>query len=554
MMNNSDIKINLHLESGKNYLLFGSVIFVAASIVLFNLNILPFLRLGDFIFFIAIAFAFALWRLGWCFLFFGATLALEIIDYSWAGINLTIRPYQMFAALLVLTLIIRFVIRRPVIKMPTWIWVDSLPIIFVLSGIFSGIYSATALGSLKYALISGSFAVLYYLTRIFMSSRPVVEKVIPYFLSAGAVVVLYGIWQNIAFQNGGSHYEIMPGRPNSTFAEPDWLGIYLVFLIAVILSILYFYEKNKINISDSINHEHHSIAKANIILLYCLLFFVITLLILTVSRSAWLGALATSIVFLILIFTDPGFREMRWKKLLSFLASLVVIVSASIVLIYASRLSDFQLFNRIQSTGSGFQKITVACQSDVSLPEAIDRIDDLKQFDCQFIRLEDISGFRTEGFFIKEVYRPDPNVSIRNEIYRNAWKEIATNPVLGAGWERIPEILGKDERGTALNASNIFLEIWLGAGIIGLLSFSVILIYILVQHAKNIFRNNKNFRIESSFALLGLFALLIPNFFNAGIFMGILWFYLALAVSLGYKKAPAEIPAGDSKGLFFKGS
>jgi hypothetical protein len=39
-------------------------------------------------------------------------------------------------------------------------------------------------------------------------------------------------------------------------------------------------------------------------------------------------------------------------------------------------------------------------------------------------------------------------------------------------------------------------------------------------------------KIIGTFIVLGLFALLIPNLFNAGVFLGILWVYFGVALSL----------------------
>ena len=55
----------------------------------------------------------------------------------------------------------------------------------------------------------------------------------PIIISSATVVGLYAIIQNILYKNGGLHMEVMPGRPNATFAEADWLGMYLVFVIAI---------------------------------------------------------------------------------------------------------------------------------------------------------------------------------------------------------------------------------------------------------------------------------------------------------------------------------
>ena len=114
-------------------------------------------------------------------------------------------------------------------------------------------------------------------------------------------------------------------------------------------------------------------------------------------------------------------------------------------------------------------------------------------------------------------------------IYQKSWEEIKSHPVFGIGWGNISSILGTDERGTGLNSSNIFLEVWLGSGILGLLAFLVLWVYIFVKSVLYCIGDNFESKIIGTFIVLGLFALLIPNLFNAGAYLGILWVWFAVA-------------------------
>jgi O-antigen ligase len=128
-----------------------------------------------------------------------------------------------------------------------------------------------------------------------------------------------------------------------------------------------------------------------------------------------------------------------------------------------------------------------------------------------------------------EIYRQDPNVQTRSEIYQKSWNEIKKHPILGIGWGNIGSILGKDERGTPLNSSNIFLETWLGAGIIGILCLVIFLTHILYSSVrKYYYSSDDSSKLINLFFIISFFAIIIPNLFNAGIFLGFFWVWLAI--------------------------
>jgi O-antigen ligase len=127
-------------------------------------------------------------------------------------------------------------------------------------------------------------------------------------------------------------------------------------------------------------------------------------------------------------------------------------------------------------------------------------------------------------------------VNIRAEIYKKSWQQIKTHPVLGIGWGNIGDVLGKDERGAGLNSSNIFLEIWLGAGILGIIAFLSVWVYILLKSVYAFFNTEDNLiKVFSLFIAISWLGITITNCFNAGILLGFLWVYMAIAL-IEYKK------------------
>lgn len=275
------------------------------------------------------------------------------------------------------------------------------------------------------------------------------------------------------------------------------------------------------------------------------------LLILTVSRSAWLGAFAVTFFYLLVIFTNLKFspRDWQWKNTFNIKMRILFSLLISVAIVYFFNLTSFQLFNRAQSTGSGLQKITVACaltdcmqmdcisRKELKPGSVINNMSDLDDYNCRHINLEDIEKEKALGNAIIEVYRKDPNINIRSQIYQKSWQQIKTHPVLGIGWGSIGEVLGRDSRGTALNSSNIFLEIWLGSGLLGLASFLLFWSYIIAMSLKAFYGKQEEFAAYPLFLLLAWVALVVPNLFNAGIFLGLLWIFLGISASLlNYKE------------------
>ena len=160
-------------------------------------------------------------------------------------------------------------------------------------------------------------------------------------------------------------------------------------------------------------------------------------------------------------------------------------------------------------------------------------MNDLDLLGCRQINLEEISTERNSGRFVKEVMRDDPNVNIRAEVYGKTWQAIKSHPILGIGWENIPIILGRDGRGAELNTSNIFLETWLGGGIISLLVL-LSLLSLIVFRAIQMLSEAKSLELRSFalFVVISWIGLVIFNLFNAGIMLGFFWVWLGIASSV----------------------
>lgn len=532
------------LRTTRLYLIMANIALVIFGIWFSNAGLLPFAKISDFIVFSFLVFLLALYRPGWAFLFFIGSVALENINLAPLELGLVLRPYQFFGFLALLSFLILFSKKRIKFDIPKWSWFDYAVFIFAAAGFISSIFSSFKGAAFKQSIIMLSFIALYVLTRIYIQNLSDAKKVLPFFLSSSVVVLFYGIWQNIYAIRGRESFEVMVGRPNSTFTEADWLGIFIVLILTTVFTIIFYQNRKTVGDDEGISfflkefYNYKSLNLRNIIFGFSLLLLVLIfiVLILSVARSAWLGAIIVSIGFVKCIAFNGlwNLRNWRWKEGLKAMLLVLITFFIAFAIVKVFNLTKFDLFNRAQSTASGQQEITISCDDDVDIivPKQINSVSELSDYGCVHINLEDIENEKNAGKIVSTVYRPDPNVKLRSEIYVKSFEQLKMHPVLGIGWGGIGEVLGVDERGASLNSSNIFLEIWLGAGLIGIFSFASVLIGLVYYGLRLFLKDDLDKKGVGFFVIMGIFAIIIPNLFNAGIFLGFLWIFLAVAVSL----------------------
>jgi O-antigen ligase len=510
-----------------------SVLLGLALIVLGNKDEMP-IREGDFIFLSLLTLLVALYRPRWVFFVFVGLMPLENMILASGFIPLQLRPYQFVGAILATAIIILLISMKLKFKLLRPNWFDWM--VFSLSPLsFLALVNAPNKGfSLKQNLVLFSFILLYYLIRNFVRNRKDLLKTAFFFVGSWLVVVIYGFYQVFADKFGKNSFEVMFGRPNSTFAEADWLGIFLCFALALLLSTFLF------EVSPRIKRGLDAIV-------YIFLFFNITLLILTLSRSTWIGAAAIVIVFLLLNLFKKEKRKakLRLREFFKNTALVGFVIFLSLFSIYILRLSRFDIFDRARSAATSEQKITIACENSLDIPQIISSTDELVKYNCRHINLEEIDFYKSQGKIVTEIFRKDPNVMTRSVIYKKSWEILQEHPFLGIGFGTITLSLGTDERGAGLNESNIFLQIWAGCGILGLVVFITIIGYLFVYAFRRIspvcllnkiigcpivkddFEKTLNI-----FLILTIISLMIPNLFNAGLLMGLIWLGLAIFVSV----------------------
>ena len=223
----------------KFYLISANILLAVFAIWLSNVGSLPFVKTGDFAFFVLLALIMAIYRPGWVFVFFIGTIALENINLAPKSLGLMVRPYQLLGLLTILGISAQFLFKRLPFALPKLHWYDCAPIVFAFAGFLSAVGSSDKGLSFKQSVVALSFVALYFLVRVYIQSLDDLKRVAPFFLGSSILIVGYGIWQNIQFLHGKNSFEVMLGRPNGTFMEADWLGMYLVFLLAIVFAIIY---------------------------------------------------------------------------------------------------------------------------------------------------------------------------------------------------------------------------------------------------------------------------------------------------------------------------
>lgn len=493
-----------------------------------QVNIVP-LNWVYFILLFIISVFIAYIRPQWCFLMFIGLLPVEIVNLAPASLGFNLRAYQFIGIVLLFALVLRFFTKNDLPKFPKLCKLDYLVLAFLFFNLVATFFSSNFALSMKLFAVLASFVYLYFLTRYFSQNLVNIKRMIPMFVSSLAVIICYGFIQNILYLKGVDTGEVMPGRPNATFAEADWLGMYLVFAISILYSLNFY-------IFSSLRQKK-SPQPFRFMANNTLLIFTISLLIITVSRSAWLGFFAVSFFFLWVVLTRFKARLIHWKwgKFSMHFLLVFVCILFSFLLVNIFSATNFELYNRAQSTSSGLQEITISCEQEVTLKNEMEKgvevfsLEDLDRIGCRHINLEEMQAEKDAGRFVTRVNRKDPNFEIRKQIYTTSFEQLSEHPIMGIGMGSITEILGKDERGAGLNASNIFLEIWLGSGIFGLAIFSLILVLVCFRaFFKWLEGKNAIHKAYSLFIFLGLIAIIIPNLFNAGIFLGFFWVFLAL--------------------------
>lgn len=466
------------------------------------------LRMSDFSFLLVLAVLAAAYRPGWVFLLLVAVLPIETVNFAPISLGFDIRPYQFLTVAIYVGLSVRALARRPLPKLIRLNAADMLISLVSLGSLPAAVNAADPAASLRLSLVLFSFLAVYGLFRIYIRSSEDVGRILPFVILSMLLTAFSAIVQNLLFLGGYDSTEVMPGRPNGPFAEPDWLGMFLSLAISLCLAAGYLIGTRSTSFREAFRTKRS-------LLMSAALFLCCTALILSVSRSAWLGVAASVLLTALL--------PLLVRRPLGSLVPVVAFGSAaalSLAIVLLVPLTRFDLSGRAESIGTGRQEITVSCEHETSFSGSGADMEAIGAAGCRHINLEEIVAERDAGRFVTVTTREDPNIAIRRDIHERTVSLAREHPVLGIGWGTVSSFLGHDERGAGLNASNVFLEVWLGSGLLGLIGLSGFLLLAFRKSAADFFRSHGTFPL---FLLTAVIGMLVFNLFNSGILLGFIW-------------------------------
>ncbi|MBD3300572.1 MAG: hypothetical protein GF347_04420 [Candidatus Moranbacteria bacterium] len=373
------------------------------------------------------------------------------------------------------------------------------------------------------------------------------ERVVKAFIFASFPILAFSIYQNVAFEKGLESFQIMAARPNGTFFEPDWLGMYLVFLIALVVPILLnqfssfkkqlqkeekreesfdLEEKNRLDKKALLEFLNVRVAPVWIMIILYLAFIT---LIISVARAAWVSVILMFGGFLIFSILSLFFKRINFKVFLNslfvFLMSLVIFgLALGSVLVF--NLTRFNLNDRFVSIFTREHIITVAERGDESFK----------------INLEEIEYYKKLGYRVVEKMISDENIEIRESVYDSNWELVKQSPILGQGQGATTA-----RRDYLYNASNVFWEWWISAGLGGLVVFVLLLSRLIIRNLQylsgrekrlvkeikriSIIEGESNYHklyIYNQMIVMVIIGLVVANWFNSGIFFMPMWLCLAV--------------------------
>lgn len=356
-----------------------------------------------------------------------------------------IRPYQIPLIFAVIIHILSSMKNATSITVPKYtIWL----LLFISIVIISIANAAFPLFGIKQLILLFSYVFLFFgLSRICINEQELIFMHKAILLSC-FVCCVYGIYMLIQTNMPGVPKEggYLYTRPKAFFKEPNEFGQYLVFAFGYVFS-------EYISDTKIVNKRYLKI-------IYILL---TVILIINMSRGAWLGNIVSA--FIVLHYQNISiFAKMISKKLIKVLVIFTLLLITTLVSVSIIKMTD----------------------SNISVG--------------RLIVARSIALFKGK----------DPTAAIRLNNNLRAMNAVFENPIIGIGFGNMFSLYGNsryfegnNNEGLFATSSNLFSDICAETGILGLFLFILFLIA-LFKHGKYLINNAKNPLIRN--ILIGAFA------------------------------------------------
>lgn len=420
------------------------------------------------------------------------TLPFEILQFSVSGLD--IRLHQVILAITVLSLIPKIIKQDPtkdILKNITsidWYYnnihlvlLSLMWIIILIGGIING-------GDLKTTIVRNivllGYIIVFYIIYKYINTRNRLYKAFNMIFLSTGVLILIALYEAIAFQLGWNSFQIFPGRVDALLPEPNWFGMWLAIVYAIILPLAFVAKEFKEQF-----------------LLWFLLLGVVLMSILSITRASWLAIIIITTIYILY----QAIFVRKYIKLLNFIIVLFAVVFGAAGMSQLG-LTDFNLKDRFTSIISQETTYYYEIDSNTGEKKAMGDINNIKNKDNLLVEKQ-----------------TDINVISRKDGYINAGVIIYKYIFTGVGLAGYESMVGK-----GYNTNNLLLAVAVAGGIFAI-SLFLSFLYIITKQGFIIIKEDS---VLATILFGSMLATLITGMFNDNLLMGFTWLIFGIVASI----------------------
>lgn len=420
------------------------------------------------------------------------TLPFEILQFSIYGLD--IRLHQVILAITVLLLIPKIIKQDPtkdILKNITsidWYYnnihlvlLSLMWIIILIGGIING-------GDLKTTIVRNivllGYIIVFYTIYKYINTRNRLYKAFNMIFVSTGVLIIIALYEAIAFQLGWNSFQIFPGRVDALLPEPNWFGMWLAIVYAIILPLAFVAKEFKQQF-----------------LLWVLLLGIVLMSILSVTRASWLAIIIITTIYILY----QAIFVRKYIKLLNFIIVLFAVVFGAAGMSQLG-LTDFNLKDRFTSIISQETTYYYEVDSNTGEKKAMGDINDIKNKDNLLVEKQ-----------------TDINVISRKDGYINAGVIIYKYIFTGVGLAGYESMVGK-----GYNTNNLLLAVAVAGGIFAI-SLFLSFLYIITKQGFIIIKEDS---VLATILFGSMLATLITGMFNDNLLMGFTWLIFGIVASI----------------------